>query len=370
MNDPLALVHDTAATFGFEVVGVTSSAPLDEALVKLESWAAAGHGADLHYMTRDPPQRADARTLLKTVRSVVTVAVNHWVNAPAFESEGRYGRVARYAWGRDYHDIVIPRLHELGSALTEALGGGKSKIACDHSPFLERAAAVRAGLGFFGKNTCLLLPRKGSWYFLGEVLLDIELPNTESGNTDHCGTCTDCLSACPTDAFPEPYVLDARRCISYLTIEHDGPIPMELRSKMGAWIFGCDVCQDVCPFNRFATPAPWPELRPEAGAGTRLDLADTLSIPDDATFTARFEGTPLLRPGRKGVLRNAAIAARNVGATAAVPMLERLVRDDAEPVIRSHALWALRGLDEARARAATEVALRDPDPLVREEAAE
>ncbi len=369
MTDPLTTVFETAASFGFDVVGVTSAAPLDEALVKLESWTSAGHGADLHYMTRDPPQRADARTLLKCVRSVVTVAVNHWVDAPAFEAEGRYGRIARYAWGRDYHDVVIPRLRELGEALTSTFGGAEAKVACDHSPFLERAAAVRAGLGFFGKNTCLLLPRKGSWYFLGEVLLDVELPNTETDNTDHCGTCTDCLVACPTDAFPEPYVLDARRCISYLTIEHDGPIPRELRERMGAWIFGCDVCQDVCPFNRFATPAPWPELRPEAGAGTRLDLEALLSIPDDASFDARFEGTPLLRPGRSGMLRNAAIAARNVGATSAVPVLARLVREDADATVRSHALWALRGLDEGRARAAADIALRDPDPLVRAEAA-
>nr|MDJ0522316.1 tRNA epoxyqueuosine(34) reductase QueG [Planctomycetota bacterium] len=272
-------------------------------------------------------------------------------------------------WGRDYHDVMLPRLEALGRALVDALPGAtRSRAACDHSPFLERAAAVRAGLGFFGKNTCLLLPRRGSWYFLGEVLLDVELPSTEPERTDHCGTCTDCLVACPTNAFPAPYVLDARRCISYLTIELKGAIPREHREALGPWIFGCDVCQDVCPFNRFETDAPWPELAPDQGVGPRLDLVEVLAIPDDDTFAQRFADTPLLRPRRRGLLRNAAVVARNVGATATVPTLERLVREDPEPLIRGHALWALAGLDDTAARRGAEHALGDDDPLVRTEA--
>lgn len=369
MNDPLALVRETAARHGFDVVGVTSGAPLQDALAALTAWCDAGHEGSMGYLSRDPPQRADARTLMKSVRSVLTLAVNYWHDAPAFASEARYGRVARYAWGRDYHDVVIPRLEALGRDLVDALpGASRSRAACDHSPFLERAAAVRAGLGFFGKNTCLLMPRKGSWWFLGEVLLDVELPGTESETTDHCGTCTDCLPACPTDAFTAPYVLDARRCISYLTIEHRGSIPHEHREAMGPWLFGCDVCQDVCPFNRFAAPSPWPELAPDQGAGPRLDLLELLALADDAAFEARFAGTPLLRPKRRGLVRNAAIVARNVQATAAVPLLEARTHD-AEPLVREHALWALAGLDAGLARRAADRLVRDADEAVRSEAA-
>ena len=351
------------------MVGVTSAEPLADALSALRAWCEAGHEGSMGYLSRDPPQRADPRTLQREVRSVISVGVNYWHDAPAFEDEGRYGRVARYAWGRDYHDLILPRLDALGAELIDRLPGAtKARSACDFSPFLERAAAARAGLGFFGKNTCLLLPRKGSWYFLAELLLDVELPGTEPEREDHCGTCTDCLGACPTDAFPEPFVLDANRCISYLTIEHRGAIERDLRTSMGAWLFGCDVCQDVCPFNRFAAPAPWPELGPDAGAGPRLDLAEVLAIPDDAAFTARFEGTPLLRPKRAGLLRNAAIVARNVGADHAVPRLEQLAREDAEPLIRGASLWALAGLDDARARTLAERLVRDEDADVRGEA--
>ena len=368
MSDPLALIHELAAQHGFEIVGVTSAEPLAEALTHLEAWCEAGHQASLGYMGRDPPQRADPRTLHKSVRSVISVAVNHYVPQSPFEADARFGRVARYAWGRDYHDVVLPRLKAFAEALRAPLGANKVRAACDYSPFLERAAAARGGIGFFGKNTCLLLPRKGSWYFLGEVLLDVELPTTEGGTDDHCGTCRDCLVACPTDAFPEAFTLDARRCISYLTIEHAGSIPRDLRSRMGPWVFGCDVCQDVCPFNRFAAPAPWPEFDPAEGVGMRLDLADVLGIRTDGAFEKRFVGTPLLRPGRAGLLRNAAIAAANVRAEHALPILAHCL-EDPEGVIREHALWALAQLDPAAGRAhATKLRSRDPSDDVQAEA--
>ncbi len=368
MSDPLTLIRSLAAEHGFEIVGVTSAAPLAEARARLQDWCDAGHQASLGYMDRDPPQRADPRTLHKTVRSVISVAVNHYVPQPPFEAEARFGRVARYAWGRDYHDVVLPRLEALANALREPLGAGKVRAACDYSPFLERAAAARGGIGFFGKHTCLLLPRKGSWYFLGEILLDVELPTTEGGGDDHCGTCRDCLVACPTDAFPAAFTLDARRCISYLTIEHAGSIPRELRSRMGPWVFGCDVCQDVCPFNRFATPAPWPEFDPAEGVGMRLDLAELLALRTDAAFEERFAGTPLLRPGRVGLVRNASIAAANVGAVDAMPAL-RTCLTDSHASVREHALWAIAVLDPEDGRACAE-GLRgtDPDAAVRAEA--
>ncbi len=369
MKDALATVREMATRHGFEVVGVTSGAPLEDALAALETWCARGYEGSMGYLSRDPPQRADVRTLMRSARSVVSLAVNYWHPAPPFEAERRYGRVARYAWGRDYHDVVLPRLEALGGALVEALPGAtRSRAACDHSPFLERAAAVRAGLGFYGKNTCLLLPRRGSWWFLGEVLLDIDLPTTENASRDHCGTCRDCLPACPTDAFTAPYVLDARRCISYLTIEHRGSLPRELRPALGPWLFGCDACQDVCPFNRFAQRAPWPELAPSEGVGPRLELAGLLALHGEDAFAARFAGTPLLRPGRAGLVRNAAVVARNVGAASLVPALARLVREDPDAIVREHALWALTGLDAARAKRSAARARRDPDAAVRAEA--
>ncbi|HXI93673.1 MAG TPA: tRNA epoxyqueuosine(34) reductase QueG, partial [Blastocatellia bacterium] len=229
--------------------------------------------------------------------------------------------------------------------------------------------AARAGLGFFGKNTNLLQPRSGSWFFLSEILLDLELPADNREIKVSCGSCHRCIDACPTDAFPAPYQLDSRKCISYLTIENKGAIPRELRAAMGDWVFGCDVCQDVCPFNRFALDTRWPEFRPESGAGHRLDLVEVLSIASDDEFRARFRGTPLTRPKRRGLLRNAAVVAANVGATAAVPLMIERIETDPEGLIRSHCIWALSQLDPKLAAPIAERALKgDPDPLVLEEA--
>ncbi len=370
MSDAATLVRELAAAHGFQIVGITTADADPDARDALARWWDAGHGAAMGWMGRDPSRRSDPRALLPTARSVVVVAVDYGAAPPAFHAEGRFGRVARYAWGLDYHDVVLPRLRDLAQALAGGLPGlGHTKAACDHSPLMERALAARAGLGFFGKNTCLLLPRRGSFVFLAELLLDVELEPTQPSGAEHCGTCRSCLDACPTDAFPASYELDARRCISYLTIEHRGSIPRELRTALGAWVFGCDVCQDVCPFNRFAVDAAWPELRGDAGVGPRLDLVATLSLRGDDAFRRRFSDTPLLRPKRVGLLRNAAVAARNVEAHAAVPALIACVEHDVDPVIRSHALWSLFGLDEARARAIADHArTHDPDVAVRAEA--
>jgi epoxyqueuosine reductase len=361
-----------ARAHGFHLVAATSGEPLRDALAALERWCAEGHAADLGWMTRDPRQRADPATLLRGVRSVVSVAVAYGERVPPFRPEARYGRVARYAWGRDYHDVMLPRLAAFAADLAVRLGGARTKVACDHSPLLERAAAARAGLGFLGKNTCLLLPRHGSWFLLGEVLLDVDLPAPAPASAPAaphgCGGCTRCLVACPTGAFVAPFVLDARRCISYWTIEHRGWLPVPMRSALGAWVFGCDVCQEVCPYNGAADEAIWPEFAARAGVGPRLDLVAALALGDDEAFARRFAGTPLLRPGRAGLLRNAAVVARNVGATEAVPALESRVRDDPSGVVRGHALWALAGLAPGRVRPAAERARSDPDPDVRAEA--
>lgn len=367
MLDPQDRVRETAARFGFALVGVTSADVLAQDLLHLERWTTAGHHAGMGWMARNPPERADPRTLLSSVRSVLTFAVPHAREAPPRPPRAS-GRVARYAWGVDYHDVMIHRLRELAAALPGVLGVPlRAKVAVDHSPLLERAMAARAGLGFFGKNTCLLLPRRGSWFLLGEILVDVELPNTPPSPVEGCGTCVRCLPACPTDAFPAPFVLDARRCISYLTIELRGSIPRDLRERLGDWVFGCDVCQEVCPFNRFDAEEAWPELGAEGGVGAYVDLEQVLAIRHDAAFQRAFARTPLLRPGRTGLLRNAAIVAANQGATACIPSLRRLLQDG-DPVLREHALWALGRLVGAEAHAAASVAVNDEDPRVQQEA--
>jgi epoxyqueuosine reductase len=371
MSELVGQIKEAARDIGFEVAGIASADPLRRDDAAFQAWSAAGFAAGMDYMTRRPELNADPRALVPYAQSVITLAVDYYSATPAFEHEHRYGRVARYAWGLDYHDVVKPRLRALVSKIEQLVARPiHARCFVDAVPLLERAVAARAGLGFFGKNTNLLQPRGGSWFFLSEILLDLELPADNRQIKISCGTCRRCMDACPTDAFPAPYQLDSRKCISYLTIENKGAIPRELRAAMGDWIFGCDVCQDVCPFNRFASDTRWPEFHPESGAGPRIDLVELLSITTDEQFRARFRGTPLTRPKRRGLLRNAAVVAANVGATIAVPSLIDRIESDPEPLIRSHSLWALGQLDSKRAARIAERALKsDPDASVRAEAA-
>jgi epoxyqueuosine reductase len=362
-------IRQAAREIGFEVAGIASVEPLARDDEAFTHWRESGFAAGMDYMTRRPELHAHPAALVPHARSLITLAVDYYATAPVFEHEHRFGRVARYAWGLDYHDVVKPRLVELAARI-EKLAGRKLHARCfvDAVPLLERAAAASAGVGFFGKNTNLLQPRSGSWFFVSEILVDLDLPADSNQVKVSCGSCHRCLDACPTDAFAGPYRLDSRKCISYLTIENKGAIPLELREKLGEWVFGCDVCQDVCPFNRFASDTAWPELRPDAGVGERLDIVKLLSIATDSEFRARFRGTALMRPKRRGLLRNAAIVAGNIGATNGVPALVERIESDAEPLIRGHALWALARLDPDRAQPLIERALRDPDGEVRKEA--
>ncbi len=362
-------IRRAARELGFEVAGIASVQPLLRDDAAFGQWRESGFAAGMDYMTRRPELHAHPAALVSDARSLITLAINYFATGPAFEHEHRFGRVARYAWGLDYHDVVKPRLIELAVRI-ENIAGRKLHARCfvDAVPLLERAVAASAGVGFFGKNTNLLQPRQGSWFFLSEILVDLDLPADNNRIKVSCGSCTRCLNACPTDAFAGPYQLDSRKCISYLTIENKGEIPRELRSGIGEWVFGCDVCQDVCPFNRFASDTAWPELRGEAGAGSRLDLTELLSIATDAEFRARFRGTALLRPRRRGLLRNAAVVAANIGAIRTVPALVERIESDSEPLIRSHALWALAQLDPNRVLSLIERCLSDPSPQVRDEA--
>jgi epoxyqueuosine reductase len=250
------------------------------------------------------------------------------------------GRIARYAWGADYHAAMLARLQQLAQFIRTVAGREvQQRIYVDTGPLLERDVATRAGLGFIGRNTCLISPAWGSFLFLGEILLDVELEYDEPERLGTCGACTRCLAACPTGALVAPYVLDSRRCISYLTIELKGSIPVELRPLLGNWIFGCDACQSVCPWpRRFAHTGRQDFLRFEADRCAPR-LTELMQL-DEAQFHARFRGMPMLRAKRRGLLRNVAVALANWGDAQAVPSL-RAAAQDADPLVREHAAWAL-----------------------------
>lgn len=296
------------------------------------------------YLERRQDAYASPESILSGARSLVMVALNYAADSSSQMQPGD-GRVSRYAWGlRDYHDVLRERLRALADALHELSPGCRTRVVVDTAPLLERDFARRAGLGWFGKNTMLLNRRLGSWFFLGALLTDVALEPDAPQSTAHCGTCTRCLDACPTDAFVAPYVLDARKCISYLTIELRGrPIPDELRAGLGDWLFGCDVCQDVCPWNRKAPTTNEPAFQPRSDLHP-ADCARLLSL-SDAQFDAQFGDTPLARAGRAGIVRNACLVLGNSGDSAAVAPLRGALQDP-DPVVREAAAWGLRRLVE------------------------
>lgn len=257
-------------------------------------------------------------------------------------------QVARYARGDDYHQVLWRKLNQLLEWIQSEVPGCRGRGVVDTAPLLERDFARRAGLGWFGKNTMLLNKRLGSYFFLGALLLDIELEADRSHDASHCGTCTACLDACPTKAFVEPGVLDSRRCISYLTIELRGPVPEELREPMGDWLFGCDVCQEVCPWNLKAPPGLEPALQQRENV-TSIDLLELLTI-SEKQFRQRFRGTALTRTKRRGLLRNAAIVLGNQVDPSALPALRHALADP-DPVVREAAQWAIDKIQESGPRA-------------------
>jgi epoxyqueuosine reductase len=338
-------VKARARELGFDRVAVGPAGPPEHG-VEFERWLDAGYAGTMDYLARGRADRLDPERLLAGCRSVVAVALSYnavrpegpdTAAAPVFASSpDDWHAVARYARGRDYHDVMRPRLGELGEFIRAAAGADvRCRTAVDTSAVLERDLAARAGLGWIGKNTNLLTPSLGSYFFIGIVLTTADLAVDER-QPDRCGTCTACLDACPTRAFVGPYVLDARRCISYLTIEHRGAIAEELRADIGEWLFGCDVCQDVCPWNRKAEPAREPALASSAPFGALEDLLDL----DRDGFRARFHGTAIARTKRSGLLRNTAIVLGNRRDVGAVRALTRAL-DDEDDVVRGAAAWAL-----------------------------
>ncbi|MDQ3328354.1 MAG: tRNA epoxyqueuosine(34) reductase QueG [Chloroflexota bacterium] len=307
--------------------------------------------------------------LLPGARSILIGAVSYLTESSAVSGRtGPRGKVARYALGDDYHDTVKTKLQVLHRALEVHLGVPvRSRISVDSGPVVDRAVAARAGLGWYGKNTNILTPRLGSWVLLGAMLVDVPLPYSEPSRKS-CGSCTRCMTACPTGALIAPGVLDSRRCISYLTIELKGPIPRELRPLIGNWIFGCDLCQEVCPVNREAPVPSHPEHRARPAWGHEPDLVELMGLSDDG-FRARFRNSPVKRTKRRGLLRNVAVALGNSGDPQALPALVHALNDH-EPLVRGHVAWALGQFPCEASRCALEAALgRETDPWVREEIA-
>lgn len=361
-----------ALALGFSMVGVIPAAP-GRRLDAYRAWIAAEmHGA-MGYMARPDriARREDLNVILPGVQSLVCVGLDYsWLSPPEeIANDPSRGRISNYAWGADYHNILTPRLQALADWLREAAAEEQvaSKVYVDTGAILERDHAETAGLGFTGKNTMLIHPQRGSWMFLGELLTTLPLAYDTPRPMPSCGRCTNCLEACPTAAFPQPYVLDARRCISYLTIELKGWIPRELRPLMGNWIYGCDICQVVCPFNRFAPGTAEPAFRPPEWNATAPPLVELLRL-DEVGFQQRFANSPIKRIKRRGLLRNVCVAAGNWGDPAAVPALSDLLHNDPEPLIRGHAAWALRQIGgEAAEQAITAALQQETDEQVRQE---
>jgi len=326
---------------GFDLAGIArADAPRE--LAFLAEWVARGHAGEMGYLTTQVAKRSDLRTAFPWARSVIATALQYDTPHPySTDAPADRGWIARYAWGDDYHDVMKVMLDRVVARLQVEAGPFTARVYVDTGPVVERAYAAAAGIGAWGKNTCLLHPEHGSWFFLGEAVTDLDLP-ADAPRADMCGSCTACLTACPTGAFPAPYVLDATRCISYLTIEVKGDVPEEMREEMGRHVFGCDICQDVCPWNRRRRHQGDPAFEPRPGL-VAPDLEELAGL-DEEGFRERFRRSPVKRAKRRGLLRSVAMALGNSGDPGKRPILERLARDD-DPVVSEHARWGLRRLD-------------------------
>lgn len=369
-----------ALELGFEAVGIAAVEPL-EARAHFEAWLAAGRHGEMRYLAsaKHRARRDDPERILQDLKSVVCVALCHEPGRDGVR-DARLGRIARYAAGEDYHRVMRDRLLELQRWIErDLLPGSRALWYSDTGAILERGWAERAGLGWVGKHSGLLSESLGSWFLLGEVLVNRELAADAPPAQERCGTCRRCIDACPTAAIVAPYQVDARRCISYLTIELRGAIPVELRPAIGAWVFGCDVCLEVCPWNRFAPAAR--EARLHARTLDEWTLERFLSL-DEPGFDALFAGSPIRRARRAGFLRNVCVALGNRGEAASVPALVQALAGDPESLVRGHAAWALGevgrriGAESAEcsvadiARALRRAAADDPADDVRSEARE
>ena len=332
----LKIIEDRAYALGFDGFGV-ASAKIGEEGENFSQWLSLGYAGEMVYMDRGKEKRRDTNLVLEGVKSIICLRTNYFTAEKGmdFLDHPEMGDVSLYALNKDYHDIITPRLKELEKFIKQEFVDSKTKTYVDTGPILEKPLAQRAGLGWIGKHTNLLSQGIGSWYFLSEILVDVTLPEAEVAE-NHCGTCRNCIDICPTDAIVAPYVLDSKKCISYLTIELKGVIPIEFRKAIGNRIYGCDDCQIVCPWNSYAIKTVEPSFK-------QVDdtfLLTELILLDDDEFRRRFKGSPIKRIKRRGLLRNVAVALGNSKDPKAVPFLIKAL-EDKEPLIRAHIVWAL-----------------------------
>jgi epoxyqueuosine reductase len=297
------LIKERALAEGFEKVGIVPAMPLDEERNRLREWLTRGLQGQMKWMARDPEMRTDPRKLFPAARSVIVVAKNYYTPAE-HKDDAHTGKVSRYAWGDDYHDVIGAQLHSLLSWIKETVPGAEGKLCVDIQPVMDKAWAVRAGLGWLGKHTNVITPEYGSWVFIGELLLNLELEYDTEQVEDHCGTCTLCIDACPTGAITEPYAVDSNKCISYATIElRTDEIPAEVKDNLEGWLYGCDICQDVCPWNRFEQVTAEARFQPRAG-NVNAELSQVLNLTPE-TYADRFRSSAMKRAKLAGLQRNA-----------------------------------------------------------------
>jgi len=344
-------ILDLGRSFGFQRTVIADLRPMRQSLARYEQWIDKGYAAGMNYLKRDPEARHSPALLFAEARSAIVVSVSYYTPAPP-DPGPYFGRVASYAVGLDYHAVLRRKLRELKVAIEAEIGRPLlGKAFTDDVQLQERSLAARHGLGFAGRNTLIIGPKlMGSYNFIGELLTDLPLEADEP-YVGTCGKCFRCGVQCPTDAILPEGSLDANLCISYLTIEHKGAIPIELRPKLGKWVFGCDVCQEVCPYNQRPPGTPWAEFQPEAGVGHHLDLLKLLEIKNEEQFLKHFQNTALKRPKRQGLLRNALVVLgnclrekdrqRGANSNKVLGALTEFAEQESDPILREHAAWAI-----------------------------
>jgi len=356
------LITNIAFELGFDAVGITLAEDLKSSNEHFLSWRESGFAGEMNYLLREDPINAKPKKIIPEARSVISLLVNYYTE-PSEDPGSDFGRVAAYAVGVDYHKVLRKKIKQFQKRIQKEISGQFiSKGFSDSVPLLEKSFARNSGLGFFGKHTLIINKPFGSYFFIAELISDLEIePSAEQVGT--CGKCTRCIDVCPTSAldvgvYHGKPLLDARLCISYLTIENKASIPVELRKKIGSWIFGCDLCQVICPYNTKIKTTNWEEFKPSSGVGHWLSLKEVLSIRSEEEFHNKFCHTPLARPKRQGLLRNAAIVAGNRLSEDALSELIWLAENESNFVIREHVLWALSKYEDRKVKQTVEMSLR------------
>jgi epoxyqueuosine reductase len=329
-------IRAQARRAGFDKLGISRAEKLDDRN-GLQEWLAKGQHGEMHWMGANPEKRINPSRVLAEAKSVIALALNYYTPIQ-HSSQPEHGKISRYAWGEDYHKVLKERLKDLAKRIVELEPAARGLYYSDTGPLMDKAWAHKGGIGWIGKHSNLITRTLGSWVFLGEILLNLEL-EYDREDRNYCGTCRRCIDACPTKAIVAPYVVDSRLCISYLTIELRGAIPIELRHLVGTRIFGCDDCQDVCPWNRFAQPSSEKAFFPQEC--NRAPLLIPLMRMTESEFRERFRNSPVRRTKHIGFLRNVAVALGNSKDPAAVPVLRDALLKHSEPLVRAHAAWAL-----------------------------